>query len=108
MPRFDVHAMPGGAGDVVNVQAGLLSALATRVVVPSLPKHVVRRPIADLNPRFEIGGQRCALFPQALAAIPLRALACPVASPAAEDEWRNPVASGCAIFAYIRNGSGIA
>ena len=101
---WNARVVLGGAGHVVDMRAGLLPAPATRVVVPLVPEDLVRRPIADLDPRFEIGGERDVPLPRALAATPLRALARLVASPAAEDEWRNPVAAGCAIFAYMRNG----
>lgn len=85
MARFDVHPRPGGGlGYVVNVQAELLSALTTRVVVPLLPEDAAPRPIGELNPRFEIAGRSCVLLSQALAAVPVRSLARPVASLAAE------------------------
>lgn len=85
MPRFDVHAMPskGGAGYVLDVQADLLSNLATRVVVPLLPETSAPKPINDLNPIFEIEGERHVLIPQAVASIPCRELKRPVASLAA-------------------------
>jgi toxin CcdB len=82
MPRFDVYPMPGKgrAGYVVDVQADLLSHLATRVVVPLLPLAGAPPPIADLNPVVEIEGIPLVLAVQALAAIPLRELKRPVAS----------------------------
>ena len=39
MARFDVYANPGKAGYVLDVQADLLSALNTRIVVPLMPAH---------------------------------------------------------------------
>lgn len=76
MPRYDVHPLllAGGGGYVVDVQADLLAALATRIVVPLMPEAVIRKPIQDLNPVFEIEGQRHVFVAQALASIPRREL----------------------------------
>ena len=64
--------MPGGArrGYVVDVQANLLSGLATRVVVPLMEEGTVRSVAAGLNPVFSIKGQRHVTLTQALAAVP--------------------------------------
>ncbi|HEY0265439.1 MAG TPA: CcdB family protein, partial [Rhizomicrobium sp.] len=84
MARLDVHPMPGrGAGYVLDVQAELLSHLATRVVVPLLPEAAAPRPISELNPVFEIDGRRHVLVTQALASIPGHELKRAVASLAA-------------------------
>jgi len=75
MAWFDVYPMPGkGSGYVLDIQADLLSHLATRVVIPLLPEHIVPPPISHLNPIFEINGQRHVLVTQALASIPAREL----------------------------------
>jgi len=76
MSRFDVHPLllGGGGGYVVDVQAELLAALATRIVVPLMPEAVIQKPISDLNPVFEIEGRRHVFVTQALACIPRREL----------------------------------
>ncbi len=85
MPRLDVYAMPtkGGPGYVLDVQADLLSALATRTVVPLLPVSSAPKPINELNPVFEIQGEQYVLIPQAIASIPSRELKKPITSLAA-------------------------
>lgn len=82
MARLDVHPMPGKGreGYVVDVQADLLSHLATRTVVPLLPEEAAPKPISELNPVFEIGGKRHVLVTQAIASIPGRELKRAVAS----------------------------
>lgn len=81
MARLDVHPMPGkGPGYVIDVQADLLSRLATRAVVPLLPEELAPPAIGDLNPIFEIRGKRHMLVPQSVAAVPVRELKRPVAS----------------------------
>jgi toxin CcdB len=76
MAHLDVYPMPGGArrGYVVDVQANLLSGLATRVVVPLMKEGAVRSVAAGLNPVFSIKGQRHVMLTQALAAVPCREL----------------------------------
>ncbi len=76
MPRLDVHEMPAGrkAGYLLDVQADLLSALSTRVVVPLLPEESAQPPIRDLNPVFEIRGKRYVMVTQAVATIARREL----------------------------------
>lgn len=64
----------GGAGYVLDVQADLLSHLATRAVVPLLPSKDVPTPIGDLNPTFEIVGATYVMITQAIASIPAREL----------------------------------
>ncbi|MBV9654140.1 MAG: CcdB family protein [Acetobacteraceae bacterium] len=88
MARLDVHSMPSkaAAGFVLDVQADLLSHLATRAVVPLLPEEVAPKPIGELNPVFEIRGQRLVMLTQAIAAIPGRELKGIVASLANEHD----------------------
>ncbi len=75
MARLDLHPMPGkGRGYVVDVQADLLFHLSTRTVVPLLPEDAAPKPINELNPVFDIEGQRHVLAPQAIASIPGREL----------------------------------
>jgi toxin CcdB len=80
MSRLDVHPMSRRAGYVVDVQADLLSHLATRTVVPLLPETVAPPPIRELNPIYEIAGARHVLVTQAIASVPGRELRRPVAS----------------------------
>ena len=82
MARLDVHPMPGKAseGYVLNVQADLLSHLTTRTVVPLLPEEAAPKPIAELNPIFEIHGRRHVMLTQAIATIPGRELKLAVVS----------------------------
>jgi len=75
MPRLDVHRITlagSREGYVVDVQADLLSHLATRTVVPLLPETAASPPIADLNPIVEIDGIRHVMVTQAIASVPVR------------------------------------
>lgn len=76
MARLDVYPMPGKdrTGYVVDVQADLLSHLATRIVVPLVAEETAPKPISELNPIFEIYGKRHVMVTQAIASIPAREL----------------------------------
>lgn len=75
MARLDVHAhRNGGSGYLLDVQADLLSTLATRLVVPLLPLDRAPAPAARLNPVFEIAGQRHVMVTQFAAAVHVREL----------------------------------
>jgi toxin CcdB len=52
----------------------LLSALATRAVVPLFPAETQRDAARDLNPVFDIEGQPYVMVTQAIAAVPKREL----------------------------------
>lgn len=82
MARLDVYPMLGESRDgyVVDVQADLLSNLATRIVVPLLSEDTAPKPISELNPVFEILGERYVMVTQAIASIPGRELKRAVAS----------------------------
>lgn len=82
MSRLDVHPLPGKGQDgyVLDVQADLLSHLATRTVVPLLREDGAPKPISDLNPIFEIRGERHVMVTQAIASIPGHELKQAVAS----------------------------
>ena len=81
MARHDVYPMPGnGPGYVLDVQADLLSHLATRVVVPLLPERQAPAPINDLNPIFDVEGERHVMVAQALSAVHSQELRRAVAS----------------------------
>ena len=76
MGRFDVYPTPtkGGTGYVLDVQADLLQELGTRVVVPLLPPEVAPKPARDLNPTFEVRGQRHLMLTQFITAVPAKEL----------------------------------
>jgi toxin CcdB len=77
MAQFDVHRNPkrGAFPLLLDVQADLLSSLATRVVVPmtKLDRRSAK-PISRLNPTASVDGVTYALVFQELAAIPKAAL----------------------------------
>ena len=73
--------MPGrGQGYVLDVQANLLAQLKTRVVVPLTPDTASMPRIDTLNPVFEVNGTAHVMLTQAIATVPVRDLAKPVAS----------------------------
>lgn len=75
MARFDVHAMPGRRFFyLLDVQADLLDRLDTRVVVPLFPETEAPPPIANLNPVFDIQGQRHVMVTQSIATLRRRDL----------------------------------
>lgn len=74
MARFDVHRMPGGAGYLLDVQADLLQAIETRVVVPLLPADRAPPPMQRLNPVLTVEGEAVVMITQNLAAVPRREL----------------------------------
>ncbi|KXV36025.1 plasmid maintenance protein CcdB [Gluconobacter thailandicus] len=82
MARLDVYPMPGKrrGGYVVDVQAELLSRLATRMVVPLIPVSDAPPPISELNPLIEIKDVPHVLLTQALASVPVSELRKPVCS----------------------------
>lgn len=74
MARFDLYAGLGpGEGYVVDVQADLLDALTTRVVIPLLPRATVKM-IRDLNPVVRLDDEDFVMMTQELAAVPCRDL----------------------------------
>lgn len=86
MARFDVYANPGAHANttpyLLDVQAGLLDGLDSRVVVPLRSvAHFPRVKLPSrLTPVFTIQGQACLLETPKLGAVPLRVLKQPVAS----------------------------
>ena len=75
MPRLDLYPMPGrAAGYVVDVQADLLRDMSTRVVIPLVPRTMMRASITSLNPPLQIAGEAWVLLPQQIATVSLRAL----------------------------------
>lgn len=77
MPQFDVLRNPRGSTYplVVDVQAELHTRLATRVVVPLIPRpRYGPQPITRLQPLVRVGGEEyVAVFPL-IAAVPKASL----------------------------------
>ncbi len=77
MAQFDVfrNPRPGLFPLLLDVQANLLSALATRIVVPlAKRKRYGVAPITILNPTAKLEGVEYVLVFQELAAVPIAAL----------------------------------
>ncbi len=77
MAQFDVfrNPRPGPFPLLLDVQASLLSGLATRVVVPMAKRKGYGMPaITQLNPTAKVGGVEYVLVFQELAAVPATAL----------------------------------
>lgn len=76
MARFDVHrgAGRGSAPFLLDVQANLLSAMATRVVIPLVPQSRKKDRIARLNLLVSIEGETHVLLPELMAATDRRSL----------------------------------
>src|SRR5947209_674536 len=80
MAQFDLYAgIESGPAYVVDVQADLLDALTTRVVVPVRSRDEVEV-VRDLNPTVEIEGTPYVLLTQELTAIARSELRRPVGS----------------------------
>lgn len=73
MARYDVFADESGQL-LLDVQADLLRALSSRVVVPLLSAEAFK-PALRLNPIFEIDGRELVMATQYIAAIPEKELA---------------------------------
>ncbi|MCQ8783111.1 CcdB family protein [Mangrovibrevibacter kandeliae] len=80
MARHDVFIHRDGEGFLLDVQADILDALATRVVVPLLPIRSAPEPAARLNLVFTIGETKVMMATQFLAAVPSSILIDRVAS----------------------------
>lgn len=77
MAQFDVfrNPRPGLFPLLLDVQANLLSGLATRVVVPMAKRRGYGvPPLTHLNPTAKLGGVEYVLVFQELAAVPSAAL----------------------------------
>ena len=70
MAKYDVYPNPDGCGYLLDIQADLLEALNTCVVVPLMPKDKAPFPAKRLNPVFEIGGEQVVMVTQFLSAVP--------------------------------------
>jgi toxin CcdB len=75
--RFDVFLSPDGTL-LLDVQADLITRMATRVVAPLLPAATAPMAIGRLNPIFEIDGKHYVLFPQLISAIAQSSLSHPI------------------------------
>ncbi|WP_306115022.1 MULTISPECIES: CcdB family protein [unclassified Roseovarius] len=80
MAKFDVY--PGTESDtlLLDVQADLLDALNTRMVVPLMAATKAPVPAKRLNPIFVIGGSEYVMVTQFMAAVPRTMLREPVTS----------------------------
>jgi toxin CcdB len=79
MPRFDVRANLHKASRarvplLLEVQADLLAALGTRLVVPLVPSSEYGPPAARLNPVFRVGPRNYVMDTAAMAAVPTKVL----------------------------------
>ncbi len=85
MAQFDVHRNPRGGTFplLLDVQANVLSSLATRVVVPMARARPWGAAITRLNPTARVAGVEYVLVFQELAAIAASELGARVASLAA-------------------------
>lgn len=69
MARLDLYRVRGVDGLLLDVQADLMSDLATAVVVPLLPLDAAPKPAARLNPVFAVSGERYVMMTQLLASV---------------------------------------
>ncbi|PLL14482.1 plasmid maintenance protein CcdB [Tabrizicola sp. TH137] len=86
MARFDVYPAPDGRGYWLDVQADLLGALNTRLIVPLIPLDQAPIPARRLNPVFRIDGQDVVMTTQFLSAVLSSGLTRPVTSLADQSE----------------------
>lgn len=82
MARLDVHRnlARGDAPFLLDVQANMLAALRTRLVIPLLPAAIRRERIRQLNLPVEIEGTGYVLATEFMAAVDRRTLGPVVAS----------------------------
>jgi toxin CcdB len=74
MARFDVYALTGSGGYVIDCQADILSDIGTRFVVPLLREGEVPPSVPRLHPRFEIEGEWLVMATHLAATVPVRGL----------------------------------
>lgn len=79
MARFDVHRNASRRSRdrvpyLLDVQADLLSSLATRLVVPLIPAGEFGSPLEKLNPQVRVGGKAYIVATAEMAAISLKDL----------------------------------
>lgn len=85
MAQFDLHhnQNPGTRDRVpylLDVQAGILSGLATRVVIPVVPVADIGKPMKHLNPLIDVDGVTMMLMTSELAGVSVRNLGAKAAS----------------------------
>ena len=85
MARYDVYRLNDG-GLVVDLQADLLVDLTTRVAAPLLPLDGYLKPASNLNPLFNVDGEKYMLGVQFLAAIPIREIQDGVCSVSSDEQ----------------------
>lgn len=85
MAQYDVYLNVDGPGYLLDVQAGLLDALNTRVVVPLMPTSHAPTPADRLNPRFDVDGNHMVMVTQFMASVKTSILKTPVMSLAGDD-----------------------
>lgn len=85
MAQYDVYLNVDGPGYLLDVQAGLLDGLNTRVVVPLMPTSHAPAPADRLNPRFDVDGNHMVMVTQFMASVKTSILQTPVMSLAGDD-----------------------
>lgn len=65
---------------LLDIQADILEAIATRVIIPMSPLDKVPKPISIVNPVFTVEGQKMVALFDELSAYPKKALGNKVAS----------------------------
>ena len=80
MARFDVYAVDGDVGFLLDCQADIFLQFDTRFVVPLVPRSFAPSPIAGLNPAFSVRGETMIMVTQSASAVPARILSQPVVS----------------------------
>ena len=79
MARFDVYTNPDSAERklipfYLDVQSDHVKGIQTRIVVPLWKSGLLPAPVENLNPEFEVAGQRVIMDTPALGAVPAAAL----------------------------------
>ncbi|HSV50493.1 MAG TPA: CcdB family protein [Burkholderiaceae bacterium] len=79
MARFDVYANPDTVERklipfFLDVQNDHVKGLQTRVVVPLWKSGLLPTPVENLNPQFDVAGQRVVMDTPAIGAAPITAL----------------------------------
>lgn len=84
MARFGLHRLRNTPGYLLDVQSSHLDWLATRMVVPLIPKHAAPLAAKELMPVFSIDGEPWLMLTPQLASIERRALGPPIGNLSAE------------------------
>lgn len=80
MARYDVYAIPGEDYLFLDVQADIVDALPTRVVIPLIKPDGMVKPVPKLHPVFVVDDQPYILATHLVSAIPVSVLSRRVAS----------------------------